>query len=232
PDLDHADLSDLPPTLDLSDLDSTLDLSGLDVSLLPPNLDLSDLDRGPGPGLDLDPSLALSDLAPSPATSLRDRPEGPPAARLGDPSDVPAARLGDPSDVLAARLAATIQSRLEVMRSAVRARLARSAALDPATRAIATGLRKGRTVADVAWSLGLSERQLQRRSVTAFGYAPKTLQRIVRFQCALRLARAGVPLAEVAVTAGYTDQAHLSHDVKRLSGVSLRGLVSPVRELA
>lgn len=122
--------------------------------------------------------------------------------------------------------------RLKAMRSAVRQRLAGSGPVEPATFAMAAALRAGRTVTEVAWDLGLSERQLHRRSVTAFGYAPKTLQRIVRFQRALRLARAGVPFAEVAAQAGYADQAHLSHDVKRLSGVPMRRLVSPVRESA
>jgi AraC-like DNA-binding protein len=61
--------------------------------------------------------------------------------------------------------------------------------------------------------------------VAGFGYAPKTLQRIVRFQRALRLARSGVAAVDVAVAAGYADQAHLSHDVKRLSGVTLRHLL-------
>ncbi|GAA3216544.1 helix-turn-helix transcriptional regulator [Nonomuraea helvata] len=117
--------------------------------------------------------------------------------------------------------------RLDALRVAVRARLAQGTSVDPASSAIAGALRNGRTVAEVAWDLGFSERQLHRRSLTSFGYAPKTLQRIVRFQRALALARAGVPLAEVAVAAGYADQAHLSHDVKRLSGVSMRHLVSP-----
>ncbi|MEW9555171.1 DUF6597 domain-containing transcriptional factor [Nonomuraea sp. NPDC050783] len=105
------------------------------------------------------------------------------------------------------------------------------APVDPAAPIIARALRTGRSVAEVAWDLGLSERQLHRRSVAAFGYAPKTLQRIVRFQRALCLARAGVPLATVAVRAGYTDQAHLSHDVKRLSGVPLRTLAPPLPPL-
>ncbi|MEV0233512.1 helix-turn-helix transcriptional regulator [Nonomuraea sp. NPDC050786] len=116
--------------------------------------------------------------------------------------------------------------RLDALRAAVRARLAQGTSADPASFAIAGALRNGRTVGEVAWDLGFSERQLHRRSLASFGYAPKTLQRIVRFQRALTLARAGVPLAEVALAAGYADQAHLSHDVKRLSGVSMRHLVS------
>ncbi|MGA5757594.1 DUF6597 domain-containing transcriptional factor [Nonomuraea bangladeshensis] len=114
-------------------------------------------------------------------------------------------------------------------RSAAAARSTNAAAqlADPAAPFIARALRLGRSVSEVARDLGLSERQLHRRSLTAFGYAPKTLQRIVRFQRALRLARAGVPLATVAAEAGYADQAHLSHEVKRLSGVSLRTLAPP-----
>ncbi|MFF4616936.1 DUF6597 domain-containing transcriptional factor [Nonomuraea jabiensis] len=145
-------------------------------------------------------------------------------------SDLPSLRDQQPvqvSDLPPRRVAdAAAPGRLDVMLAAVRDRLAREVPADPAGAAIAGALRKGRTVGEVAWDLGFSERQLHRRSLSAFGYAPKILQRIVRFQRALTLARAGVPLAEVAVTAGYADQAHLSHDVKRLSGVSMRHLVS------
>ncbi|WP_283137583.1 helix-turn-helix transcriptional regulator [Rhizohabitans arisaemae] len=115
--------------------------------------------------------------------------------------------------------------RLGALRSVVTARLRRTSPPDRSAPAVAAALRGGRSVAEVAWELGLSERQLHRRSVAAFGYAPKTLQRVVRFQRALRLARTGMPPAEVATAAGYFDQAHLSHDVKRLSGVQLRHLV-------
>ncbi|MER6942380.1 helix-turn-helix transcriptional regulator [Nonomuraea sp. NPDC000554] len=118
-----------------------------------------------------------------------------------------------------------VARRLRVLRAMVVARLRQTPGPDPAASDIAAALRTGRSVGEVAWHLGFSERQLQRRSVASFGYAPKTLQRIVRFQRALKLARAGVPLAEVAATAGYTDQPHLSNDVKRLSGVALGQLV-------
>ncbi|MFI7451510.1 DUF6597 domain-containing transcriptional factor [Nonomuraea sp. NPDC049714] len=114
---------------------------------------------------------------------------------------------------------------LPVLRAAVAARLREIPGPDPAAPAILTALRAGRGVREVAWELGLSERHLHRRTVAGFGYAPKTLQRVVRFQRALRLARSGVAAAEVAAVAGYADQAHLSHDVKRLSGVTLRHLL-------
>ncbi|MEU8108950.1 helix-turn-helix transcriptional regulator [Nonomuraea muscovyensis] len=114
--------------------------------------------------------------------------------------------------------------RLAAVREAVIGRLRETTPVDRTTTALVAALRAGRTVREVARDLGYSERQLHRRAVAGFGYPPKTLQRIVRFQRALQLARSGVPFAEVAARAGYTDQAHLSHDVKRLSGVSLRHL--------
>ncbi len=77
----------------------------------------------------------------------------------------------------------------------------------------------GRPVAATADELGLSARQLHRRALTAFGYGPKTLARVLRLQRALALARAGTSLAETAVRSGYADQAHLARDVRELAGV-------------
>lgn len=115
-------------------------------------------------------------------------------------------------------------ARAAVLRAAVVRRLRETSPVDPAAMALVAALRQGRTVREAAGDLGYSERQLHRKSVAGFGYPPKTLQRIVRFQRALRLARTGVPFAQVAAMTGYADQAHLSHDVKRLSGVALRSL--------
>ncbi len=92
--------------------------------------------------------------------------------------------------------------------------------------AIADLLAHGRPVAAVAETVGLSGRQLQRRSVEAFGYGPKLLARILRFQRAARLARSGTPFATVAVDAGFSDQAHLARDVHELAGVTLSQLVA------
>ena len=80
-------------------------------------------------------------------------------------------------------------------------------------------------VSDVADDVGVSERQLQRRCRNAFGYGPKTLHRVLRFQRALRLARAGGRLADVAAVVGYADQAHMARDTRRLAGVPLTDLV-------
>jgi AraC-like DNA-binding protein len=80
-------------------------------------------------------------------------------------------------------------------------------------------------VSRLAADLGLSERQLQRRCRAAFGYGPKTLQQVLRSQRALRLARAGGRLADVAAVVGYADQAHLARDTRRLADVPLTDLL-------
>jgi AraC-like DNA-binding protein len=92
---------------------------------------------------------------------------------------------------------------------------------DPVVRAVLSG----GDVATIADAVGLSERQLHRRCLTAFGYGPKTVHKVLRFQRALRLARKGIPLAEVAATAGYSDQPHLARDVRSLAGVPMSGLL-------
>ncbi|MDP9845943.1 helix-turn-helix transcriptional regulator [Streptosporangium lutulentum] len=121
--------------------------------------------------------------------------------------------------------AMTPESIVGAMQRALAVRMRATPEPDPAAAAIAAALRTGRSVGEVAWELGLGERQLHRRSLRSFGYGPKMLQRVVRFQRALRLARLGVTPAEVAVASGYADQAHLANEVRRLAGMSLSRLV-------
>ena len=70
--------------------------------------------------------------------------------------------------------------------------------------------------------LGLSERTIRRHCIDAFGFGPKTLDRILRFQRFLDLSRR-LPSAEMAwlaASAGYSDQAHLSREARCLAGVT------------
>lgn len=96
---------------------------------------------------------------------------------------------------------------------------------DPAVPRLVSLVRRGDRMATVADALGWTERQLHRRSLAAFGYGAKTLQRVLRFDRALRLARDGADLASVAYATGYADQAHLSRDVKGFAGVPMTALL-------
>ena len=95
---------------------------------------------------------------------------------------------------------------------------------DALTLEIVRRARLGERVASIAPAVGMSTRQLQRRSHDLFGYGPKLLVRILRLVDALELARRGAPLASVAATCGYSDQAHLADDVRALTGTTLGGL--------
>ena len=79
---------------------------------------------------------------------------------------------------------------------------------------------------DIADDVGLSPRQLRRRCHAVVGYGPKTLQRVLRFRRfvsrldALPRCPADLDLADLAVQAGYADQAHLTRECGRLAGLT------------
>jgi methylphosphotriester-DNA--protein-cysteine methyltransferase len=73
-------------------------------------------------------------------------------------------------------------------------------------------------VAGVAAELGVSERQLHRRTVAAVGYGPKLLARVARLR--RLVAAADASLAARAFAAGYASQAHMSDEVRRLTGLT------------
>ncbi|CAL9531203.1 hypothetical protein SUDANB121_04059 [Nocardiopsis dassonvillei] len=94
---------------------------------------------------------------------------------------------------------------------------------DPAPLRLAASLDRAarglRTVSGIARAHGMSERSLRRACDRLFGYGPKTLMSVHRFQRALRLARSGTPLGEASATAGYADQAHFTREATRLAGL-------------
>jgi AraC-like DNA-binding protein len=89
---------------------------------------------------------------------------------------------------------------------------------DPLVGAAVAALGQPRArVSVVALELGVSARQLQRLVTAAAGYGPKLLARVLRFQRLQALPPA--PLLELALEAGYADQAHMTAEVSLLAGV-------------
>lgn len=76
-------------------------------------------------------------------------------------------------------------------------------------------------VRDLGSLAGVGDRQLRRRFTAAVGYGPKTLHRVLRFRRFLGLLDGAAPggLGELAIRAGYADQAHLSREAVRLAGL-------------
>jgi AraC-like DNA-binding protein len=95
---------------------------------------------------------------------------------------------------------------------------------DPALGRVVDLCAEGARVDQVARDLAWSERTLRRRCEAAFGYGPKVLGRILRFQRAAALVRSGLGLADVAVTCGYADQSHLSRETRAMTGGPLSAL--------
>jgi AraC-like DNA-binding protein len=89
-----------------------------------------------------------------------------------------------------------------------------------AVRTVAEQLADGASARATADRLGWTERSLHRRCLTAFGYGPAVLRRVLRFRRAALLLYDGVPIAEAAAVAGYADQPHLSREMRALAGVA------------
>ncbi|HZC52441.1 MAG TPA: helix-turn-helix domain-containing protein [Mycobacterium sp.] len=143
---------------------------------------------------------------------------------------------GRPGATLTARLAdaTTPAAAMAILQDAVRERSADAPAIDSVVRHFVEIARRQRRVMRMAAFedlFGLSERQFRRRCMTALGYGPKTLTRILRFQHFLALADRAQQgtLADVAARAGYADQPHLNRDVVQLTGLPPGALVASRR---
>jgi AraC-like DNA-binding protein len=67
-----------------------------------------------------------------------------------------------------------------------------------------------------------SERHARRETIKTFGYPPKTVERIWRVQRFLHVARAPgrINLARMASTVGFSDQAHMTREVRSITGLT------------
>lgn len=74
-------------------------------------------------------------------------------------------------------------------------------------------------IVGLAGELGYSRQHLTTRFRHDFGVPPKTFARLRRFEQAVRLVEDGrLPLADVALRTGYSDQAHFNREFRRLAG--------------
>ncbi|MEZ4471481.1 MAG: helix-turn-helix domain-containing protein [bacterium] len=92
-------------------------------------------------------------------------------------------------------------------------------------RALAAAEAGATSAAALSAAAGTSPRQVERLFARYLGFPPQALVRVLRFQQALRalMADPGGTLAEVALAAGYFDQAHFIKDFRRFSGGVPRG---------
>jgi len=121
--------------------------------------------------------------------------------------------------------AATADERLCITERALLARARRTLARHPAVKFALEQFRRGphtKTIADVTDRTGLSPRRFIEVFRREVGLTPKLFCRVRRFQQALHLVGAGKPVewTDVALDAGYFDQAHFIHDFRAFSGIN------------
>jgi AraC-like DNA-binding protein len=86
-------------------------------------------------------------------------------------------------------------------------------------------------VTDLAAQVGAGLRNLQQRFLAQVGLTCKEYARIRRLHALVRtLDRADIALADAALSHGYTDQAHATHELVRLTGTTPAALATALRE--
>lgn len=137
-----------------------------------------------------------------------------------------------PAELFTGRWASDMSERLHgadecnqhVFEDALRERLRHARAVDPLVReAVRLAIHDpGVAVSGIASTLAISERHLHRRATDALGYGMKRFIGIIRLQRAISLSQSGhLPtISDLAIAAGYADQAHLTREMRRMTGLT------------
>ncbi len=142
--------------------------------------------------------------------------------------DIPAAAIDPTFGALESALhdCASPDAALALLKRAIDARLAKEQRrlapphVQEALSLLARG-GDGAHVHRVARALGMTERNLHRALLHWSGLAPKSMARILRMQRTIAAIRAGsVPLALIAQRMGYADQAHMTRELRALTGLA------------
>jgi AraC-like DNA-binding protein len=118
--------------------------------------------------------------------------------------------------------APAFQSRVRIMDAYLRKRAESSRILTAIPRSAAFLFENHGTIAvrEMAFHAALSLRQYERRFLDEMGFSPKRFARVARFQSALdaKVISPGTSWLKIAHGLGYSDQMHMIHDFRALSG--------------
>lgn len=122
-------------------------------------------------------------------------------------------RLADEHDAAA---------RIAVLERFFAARLPQVKGLHPAVAALLAALERSSPVADAVAASGSSHRHVIATFRRAVGLAPKTYQRVRRFQRVIQAMQASpdAPLVDVALSGGYSDQPHFNREFAAIAGMT------------
>jgi AraC-like DNA-binding protein len=133
------------------------------------------------------------------------------------------------SDELSTAAAAVLDGQSKELRAALRSLFSRYAVQRlavPLRDEIAANLRSALTatlggrVADSSRMIGVSTAHFSRRVRAVLGLSPRDLRRQQRVLAARALIEQGNALSDCAQQAGFADQAHMTRDVRSLTGVT------------
>jgi AraC-like DNA-binding protein len=174
--------------------------------------------------------LVQLDLTPLGTAAVLGVPGAALAGAVVELSDV----LGPEADRLVERLAGTVgwRARFAVLERWLRGRVAAAEAERPVRPDVAWACRRleasgGRlAIGALQRELGCSRRHLSARFTEQVGIGPKAYARLLRFSAAASRLRAGdADLARVAAECGFSDQAHLSREVRAIGHATPAELV-------
>ncbi|MEM7492736.1 MAG: AraC family transcriptional regulator [Pseudomonadota bacterium] len=82
-------------------------------------------------------------------------------------------------------------------------------------------------------SAGVSNRRLEQVFKSTFGVSPKKVQSLLRYEYAVELMQTGRDnLSDIAASAGYSDQSHMTREVSRFSGLPPARLRALLQQIA
>ena len=118
--------------------------------------------------------------------------------------------------------AAGPQQQVAILEALLAARLPRVHGMHPAVAQVLEGARYDWRVDDLVRDSRYSHRGFIELFRQATGCSPKRYARLLRFQALLAALRAapGKPLGELALDAGYSDQAHMNREFREFAGVT------------
>jgi AraC-like DNA-binding protein len=117
--------------------------------------------------------------------------------------------------------APSAEVRFDLLEMALLRRLERPLAHHPAVAYALREFESTHSIARVREATGLSERRFIELFRQQVGLTPKLYCRVRRFQGAIRrMPRAPIDWADLALHAGYFDQAHMIHEFRAISGLS------------
>jgi AraC-like DNA-binding protein len=118
--------------------------------------------------------------------------------------------------------ASTPEQQLDVLEGILLRRVARAGAPSPLIHAALAQIARGATIARLVDVSGVSHRHFVAQFTQAVGLTPKLYARVLRFARSLELIHRARPpsWAALALTGGYSDQAHFVREFRAFSGLT------------